>query len=129
MVEDLSVVKAAAEIQVSSISALVKELVAGMERLVFELAECEKAGSVGDRDEPFLAAIHRFVKANGEECRSLTSCEEECVRQLADLCSYFDERFDEKQPNKVLVTLRDFLASLAKAFRESRKAKRERRVS
>ena len=123
LVEDLSVVKAAAEIQVSSISALVKELVAGMDRLLCELSVCKQHG----RDEAFVTAVSRFVTDNEDECRSLVACEEECLQQLAELCGYFDEKFEAAQPNKVLVTLRDFLASLAKAFRDNSKAKATRR--
>ena len=125
IVEDLSEVKAAAEIQVSSISCLVKELQAGMERLVSELSLCGTSSPDEEGEDAFRSVVSQFVKANQDECLSLTSCEQECTHELQELCSYFEEKFNPTQPNQVLVTLRDFLASLSKAFREN-KAKKMR---
>ena len=141
IVEDLSEVKAAAEIQVSAISALVKELQAGMDRLVStlnpkpyqagmdrlvsELSLCNK-GLGPLHEDAFEFVVSQFVQANHAECLSLTSCEQECIAELQELSTYFEEKFDHLQPNKVLVTLRDFLASLSKAFREN-KARKIRR--
>jgi hypothetical protein len=125
LVEDLSEIKAAAEIQVSSISALVKELQAGMDRLVCELSLCRGSSQKeeGEGEDAFVAVVSRFVKDNQDECSSLTCCEIECTQQLRELNDYFDEKFDSSQPNRVLVTLRDFLASLSRAFRDHKRAK------
>jgi hypothetical protein len=125
LVEELSEIKAAAEIQVSSISALVKELQAGMDRLVCELSLCSGSNQEeeGEGEDAFVAVVSRFVKDNQDECSSLTSCELECTQQLKELNDYFDEKFEPSQPNRVLVTLRDFLASLSRAFRDHKRAK------
>lgn len=93
-----------------------------MERLVSELSL--SSSNHEEQGDAFVTVVSHFVEGNRDECLSLTTCEHECIQQLKEVCAYFDEKFEAGQPNKVLVTLRDFLASLSKALRDHRAKQR-----
>lgn len=108
----LSGVKGAAGIQFGAVSALVRELQAGLEMVKEELAmdreekreEVEQNGQQGEafphlmpHQAPLPPHISEFVALHEAECAALGSIESECMAALRGLCEgYFGDTFDAK---------------------------------